>query len=314
MEKEFIIVTTGSGRCYARKIASSLHWINIHVRKYRNDEFVTKIIPVTRISELGEEPTTPTYLRNTIIHARAAYPNNSASWMAILDDLEDRGYRIINRVDTLKLTSDKLRSAQLFQQEFNTYPRTFEVQNQHINNNWIHSKLCNGQEYVVKPYTSLEQGRQVQRFYFQDENYDEIKTLIREISSPIKIIQEFVNYTRLYRVIVIGGHALPYSFMDVARTGVDWKVSVCLNHNMTFVNNPEPNLLRLAEQAQRIVGGDINFVDVFKTNRNGEYIISEINTACNLNIHERKARQFTNQWNIHYRIARYLVEKMYEQI
>jgi glutathione synthase/RimK-type ligase-like ATP-grasp enzyme len=54
-----------------------------------------------------------------------------------------------------------------------------------------------------------------------------------------------------------------------------------------------------------VIGGEINFIDVFET-ADG-YVLSEINTACSLLIHERKAKEAgSTHWNIAGYIAEYL--------
>ena len=74
---------------------------------------------------------------------------------------------------------------------------------------------------------------------------------------------------------------------------------------MQFVSNPDSELLRLAERTQQVIGGEINFIDVFETRE--AYILSEINTACNLSLHEEKARRAgSTHWNIARYIAEYL--------
>ncbi len=121
------------------------------------------------------------------------------------------------------------------------------------------------------------------------------------------IIQEYVPYTALYRIIVIGGEAIPISWVD-RPTERRWKVSVCLNRGMEFVPNPAPGLLRIAEQTQREIGGKINFIDIFDTPTG--FVLSEINTACNLTIHEEKARAAgSRHWNIAKKIAQYLISE-----
>jgi hypothetical protein len=75
---------------------------------------------------------------------------------------------------------------------------------------------------------------------------------------------------------------------------------------MHFVANPDPELLRVAEQTQAVIGGEVNFIDIFRTTSN-RWILSEINTACNLLIHEGIARRAGHpSWNIAKAIAKYL--------
>jgi hypothetical protein len=121
----------------------------------------------------------------------------------------------------------------------------------------------------------------------------------------------------MHRVIVIGGKALPYTFVDkVAWHPLQWKVSCCLNRtSMQIDTNPDQRVLEIAEETQRAVNGDINFIDIFENDdwrpiSQGRFSISEINTACSLNIHERLAQEAgRTDWNIHARIAKYLVQK-----
>ena len=78
----------------------------------------------------------------------------------------------------------------------------------------------------------------------------EILSKIKHIPSNPYVIQEIVYYKAIYRVIVINGKALPFSFVD-RPTKKKWKVSVCLNRDtMEFVPNPNKNLLKLAVDAQ----------------------------------------------------------------
>ena len=139
-----------------------------------------------------------------------------------------------------------------------------------------------------------------------------IKSKIKEIPTNPFVIQEFINYKAIYRVIVINGEALPYSYVDKP-TKKKWKVSVCLNPHMKFVSNPDKNLLKLAVDTQNVLNNyvknkykGIHFIDIFKK-ENNEFTISEINTACSLFIHERLARESNHKkWKISKYIAEYL--------
>jgi len=76
----------------------------------------------------------------------------------------------------------------------------------------------------------------------------EINYKVYNLPSNPFVIQEYIDYIAIYRVIVINGKALPYSFIDTP-TKNNWKVSVSLNYNkMKFVKNPDKNLLELAEK------------------------------------------------------------------
>jgi glutathione synthase/RimK-type ligase-like ATP-grasp enzyme len=154
---------------------------------------------------------------------------------------------------------------------------------------------------VVKPYTSMDQGANVKIA----ETYEEFARAIRGMPTGRVVVQEFIDYTAIFRVVVINGRALPMSWVD-RPTPQRWRVSVCLNRNMHFVANPDPELLRVAEQTQAVIGGEVNFIDIFRTTSN-RWILSEINTACNLLIHEGIARRAGHpSWNIAKAIAKYL--------
>ena len=82
---------------------------------------------------------------------------------------------------------------------------------------------------------------------------------------------------------------------------------------MKFVNNPKPELLQLAVDTQKIINKEVNnryngihFIDIFETTDN-KFVISEINTACSLIIHENLAKKANHpEWEISKKIATYL--------
>lgn len=296
-----IILTTGGGNRFARKIISSINWQCVH--RFRNririNSYKESVFNIERLFSDNNFST-----NDTIIHARAAHPN--CTWMAQLEELERDGFKVINSTEVLKLTSNKLNCSMKLQDHF-PHPRTWEIRKRDF---VIQQIPRESGEYILKPETSMSQGEHVRKINFPITETEFISELNQVPGNKI-VLQECVPYTALYRVIVIGGVALPYSFVDKPEEN-RWRVSVCLNRNtMRFVSNPDRELLRLAENIQSFIGGDINFIDIFGT-RNG-YVISEINTACSLNIHENLAKRFGREdWNIHYRIAKHLVNKLLE--
>lgn len=318
----FMIIRTGSGKKYARRIGRELLDID-HRNKY--------LIP--SVNYFPESFRRRPFLQphNTIIHSRAAYPDGP-QWMRNLVAKEDMGYRVINNTDVLRLTSNKLKCAQKMYNAGLPHPKTWEYnRSARLPINAIVSSLeANGtNKVVIKPYTSMSQGEHVQVRTLQfvhrctcptcghshevlgvnnpGDPVSHLREAISEIPTSKVVIQEYVPYLAIYRVIVIGGRALPISWVDRPTT-TRWKVSVCLNRSMQFVSNPDTELLRVAERTQEVVGGEINFIDVFET-RDG-YVLSEINTACNLLIHEEKARRAgSTYWNI----ARYIAEYLHYQ-
>jgi glutathione synthase/RimK-type ligase-like ATP-grasp enzyme len=241
--------------------------------------------------------------------------------MMTLKDWEDIGYRVVNPVDVLKLTSDKYECAKVLMDYGVNHPFT-RIYNRGMSDedlidmidSIVNVSVESDPIIIAKPLTSMEQGAQVKKIHnVEGRRVSNLRAEIEEVRGDKIVLQECVDYRALHRVIVIDHEALPYTFVDrVEWHPREWKVSVCLNRTtMRFNDNPDMPLLLLAESAQRAVNAEISFIDVFETH--GGYTMSEINTACNLSIHERLAqRAGRKDWNIHYRIARYLVDEMKE--
>jgi glutathione synthase/RimK-type ligase-like ATP-grasp enzyme len=305
-----VLLHTATGKSFSKRIQSSIEWIN----KKNGANFSVKVLPVSKVYEIDSAPI------DTLIHSRAAHP--TAQWMDRLSEMHSVGFKVINSPSVLKLTSDKLACSLLLQDHF-PHPRTYETSKKDFNK-LVYGLLKEGKygDYIVKPYTSMDQGALVEKFTLLKKDhpvseFDEetLFELTDKMENGRLVVQEYVNYTAIYRVIVIGGKALPYSFVDKPELHPDnWKVSVCLNKtSMQFVGDPDPALLKMGEDIQKFIGGDINFIDIFETNP-GEFIISEINTACNLRIHEMLSKKAGRpDWNIHYRIAKYLVKMAQEK-
>lgn len=314
----YIILHTSGGKSYARKIVRSLNWIKDNKSWGKDIERVFSI-SINRIDEIhGFIP------ENTVIYARAAHPDSS--WMRELQRLESLGFTVINNTNTLKLTSDKLACSLHLQGKVN-HPKTWEYNRQMTIRqfdtliNEIETSLDLPQFIIAKPLTSLEQGANVKKIDISDVTNEQIRNLIDDIPGNKIVVQEYVPYTALHRVIVINGKSLPYTFIDKPEwhSNGDWKVSCCLNRTTMQLNeHPSRRILDLAEQTQVEINGKINFIDIFEHNDdvfgridNISYTISEINTACNLSIHERLARNAGRiDWNIHARIARQLVKEL----
>ncbi len=304
MKTDFVIIRTKAGNEYADKIAGSLSWINRNI--YPGLRFNVNVITRQDITKFfNRKDVNPD---NTIVHVRAAHP--IANWMDELQNLEDEGYKMVNSIKVLRLTSDKLACALALQKEFpDFHPVTYTLNRiDKLNpNDYPEGK------YVIKPYTSISQGALVTQWVNIHNNEDSNKEFYRVLDimdNDICLLQQFIDYNEIYRVIVINGEPLPYAFVDRVSDHPDnWKVSVCLNKtSMKFEPHPSTELLNLASKVQTFIGGEINFIDIFGTN-NG-FVLSEINTACNLTIHEGLANEAgEREWNIHYKIARYLTKK-----
>lgn len=261
----FVLLHTTGGIKYSRKIGKSLHKLghNYYLSSVSNPDYVW------RHREL-----TP---NNTIIHARAAHPS-SISFVRTLEQKEAEGYTVVNSVDTLKLTSDKLKCSLLFNELNLPHPKT--IIGKRNNDNW-RSQIDDTKDYIAKPYISQGQGVFVQRFHGQPSNI-----VVNSMPTNTFVIQEYVDVEAIYRVICLNKIPQNFVFVDRGRPN-EWKFSVCLNKiSMVFEPHADREILNLARNAQQAVNGIINFIDVFET-KSGEYVISEINTACSLFIHER---------------------------
>lgn len=281
MKKYSIILTTYPGRKYGRKIGKEL-------RKLGITSFYCSLNRWPQVfndhPELNKD--------NCVIVARCAHPNNSPTWMKILEQKEQEGWTVINSTKVLKLTSNKLQCS-LFLQDKVNHPKSWECTKQNFYHT-IQKLNLPDNHYIVKPYVSQSQGKYVKQFYLDGDDQERLACDyitneyidINDIPENKLVIQEFVDYVALYRVIVINGKALPYSFVDYP-TPEKWKVSVCLNRvSMKYVPNPKKELLKLGEKTQLELGGNINYIDIFEK-KDGTFVISEINTSCILFIHER---------------------------
>ena len=200
-----MIVHTETSSSYARRIASSLNWINEH--KHMNIR--TSVVSVNEIPNTVDNP------RGTLINARAAIPESN--WMSRLEVLETSGVKVINSTRVLKLTSDKLTSGILLNNVLGNQlcPMTWELnKNDEDSNNGIYRNLANG-FYVLKPYISMEQGANVTKFTKGLDSLDRFINIINSMPTTKVVLQRYIDYVGIHRVICINGHALPFSFVDM---------------------------------------------------------------------------------------------------
>lgn len=291
-----VIIHTESGRQYAKAIASSVNWLRQHARQDARAELRS----VNNLEGIEQNPS------GTIFHLRAAHP--TANWMDRVQVVQNAGFRVVNSVNSARVTSDKCACAFSMLAAHVPHPRTWQWDKRESTLDPILAEASGANCYnlIAKPITSMEQGANVIQFHLNDMDL----TALSRVPGSSIIIQERVWYDSLHRVIVINGNPLPYTFVDMLSDHDEgnWKVSCCLNRTtMTIDEEPDEELLEIAVRAQQVVGASISFVDIFKTVTE-EYMVSEVNTACNLSIHENLARQAgRNDWNIHYKIANYLV-------
>jgi len=278
--KRVVIVRTLLGQMYADYIAKeiNLKGIGCGVVMLENLE-----------RYLGEHNC---HSKDTIIHSRTAGPGYTYKK---LNNFEKRGYRVVNSPETIKLTSHKFNSCVYAIQHGIPCAETIKVNKEDIVSR-AKKKIKDWKKIIVKPITSQGQGEFC--FKFDKDNFKEIKKTKKTPAQEL-IIQKFVDYKRLNRVIVVGFKALEKAvFYDEPERG--WKCSVCLNPDIKHYKKPPRGLLKFAEDVARKFNAEITFIDIFTTNRG--YVLNEINTACSLTFHERLSR-----YNISKKIAEYLL-------
>ena len=249
--------------------------------------------------------------KNIIIHPRTATPLDS-KWIILLKKLEKEGVKVVNPPRLLQLTSNKLECSFVLYNNGINHPKTWKGFKDQKTLNLIKYLLKKHEKLIIKPSNSISQGAYVKKIEQNSSDMD-ISKKIESIPTNPFVIQEYVDYIALYRVIIINGKALPFSFID-RPTKDNWKVSVCLNRTrMKFVPNPDKRILQLGVDTQNVINRYINnpykgihFIDIFETIDN-KFTISEINTACSLFIHERLAKEANHpNWEISKYIAEYL--------
>lgn len=234
----------------------------------------------------------------TIIYSRTAHPNYTYK---VLKNLEKQGYKIINSPEVIRLTSDKYQSCIFARENGISCIDTLKISKKEASS-FIKSKANKWEKIVLKPVTSQGQGQYA--FMFDENNLSKIDEKICAIPAKELIVQKYLDYSRLSRVIVIGFKAIKEAvFYDEPES--NWKCSVCLNPEIKLFKGPPKELLEFAEDVSRKFKAEICFVDIFTTDK--KYVLNEINTACSLIIHERISR-----YNISKDIAGYLIKKIRE--
>lgn len=215
---------------------------------------------------------------NTLIYARTAGPHITQ----IYKELESKGYKIINKSTATELTSNKYES-QIFAQK-NGIPvaHTYKVSKKEIQK--IKELLNKYSSVIVKPILSQGQGLFCKKID-KDMTRGEIVSLIADIPGEDIIVQEKIEYKKLIRVIVIGFRVLKNASTYDAPVAGNWKASVCMNPNIKKYKITNYKLLSLAEKIAKIFDCGVSFIDFFE-DKNGKFILNELNTACGLIVHE----------------------------
>ena len=278
-----VIIKTSKGQKYADFIAKEINLKGYYcgITSIKNIE-----------SYLKEQCCSPD---TTIIHSRTAHPNYIYK---TLKHIENQGYTVVNSAEAIKLTSDKYRSCIFAENKSVPCAQTIKVLKEK-SIAFVSKKINDWNDIIIKPVTSRGQGEFC--FKFNERNIGQIKK-INNIPTKELVIQRFLDYQRLNRVIVIGGTAIKDAVFWDKPMGKDWKCSVCLNPEIKVYENPPKELLKFAEKIARLFKTEIAFIDIFTTPKG--YFLSEINTACSLVIHER-----VSQCNISKEIADYLLSR-----
>ena len=127
--------------------------------------------------------------------------------------------------------------------------------------------------------------------------------MISDIPGNDIIIQEKIEYLKLIRIIVIGFKVLDGASTYDAPVSNNWKASVCMNPNIKKYEIINDKLVALAEKVAKAFDCGISFIDFFE-NKNGDFILNELNTACSLIIHEK-----ATGIKIHEYISDYLIKE-----
>lgn len=139
---------------------------------------------------------------------------------------------------------------------------------------------------VIKPTTSKGQGAYVLKL-----DRDTFRETLRGISLSVPqwFLQETVEFSRLVRVMTLGGKIIEQAVTyDYPRDG-EWKCSVCMNPRALHDPDPNPVLFdfirQITERLTLTSDRGISYIDVFDTPSG--YVYNETNTSCNL-MHQEK--------------------------
>lgn len=283
-QKRIVILRTKSGTRYAHFIEKEINLSGFRCHSLTIDKI---------FKFLKKESCLP---EDTLIHSRRALPGRVCR---TVKELEKRGYRCINSYYSIYHTGDKFNSSILALKNNIPCPLTLKVDKKTVKREAL-KKIEEWGKIIIKPINSVEQGAYC--FKFDKGNLKQVQQKIRQVPKKEFVIQQFVDYQRLYRVIVIGFKAIREAvFYDVPRNG--WKTSVCLNEEIQVERRPPLELLKLSEKIARVFKSEVSFIDIFETRKG--FVLNEINSACNLAIHERKSGV-----NISKKIADYLISRL----
>lgn len=226
---------------------------------------------------IGPNRLTP---ENTLVHARTANPVANENLAA----LESRGFKVINSSKTLNLTSNKYLSQVHARENGIPVADTYKVSKGDLQE--IMRLLEKYENIVLKPVYSKGQG-----IYCTKAGpgctVSELKQLVDDIPGEEIQVQQLINYKRLIRLIVIDFNVIREA-TAYDEPSQSWKCSVCDNPNIKkyIADDQSEKLFALGEKTARAFDARINYIDFFEA-AGGDFILNEINTACNLSKHEK---------------------------
>ena len=261
-----ILIHTKDGIKYAKIIQAYIlaQGINCYLARRKSIEQIIK--------ENKLEP------KSTLIYSRIAghYTNIK------LAKIEALGFKIINSPQTLELTSNKYKANIHAAKKNIPVAKTFKVAKNDLKQ--IQELLKKYKTLVFKPIHSQGQGVFCQKVG-SGLTTKELRENINSVPGQEIQIQEFIDYKKLIRVIVVNYKVLDNAYTyDIPDQG--WKCSVCLNPKIKKYIPDNDSLKKLAEKTARAFWAQINFIDFFE-DKKGNFILNEINTACNLIRHEQ---------------------------
>lgn len=164
-----------------------------------------------------------------------------------------------------------------------------------------------GYLFILKPLYSSLTGN----FCFKIENEKDLLSHMKDLINchyngtdligtyDYGIIQQFINYKKLIRSLVIDGKTIGCGYVSPKN---NWKCSVCSNPNIQLYKII-PELEQFNKNIFEAFKGELMIVDVFETEDG--YVFNECNTACGLSNLEKASGM--NYAKI---IADYLVKKL----
>lgn len=260
--------------------------ITCYLSRWRKEE-VEDIISANNLSP-----------ENTIIHARVAGLQVNDTFK----NLEKRGYRVINKSNTLEATSNKYKSYLIAEKHAIPCAKTVVVNKQDIQK--ILETLKKYKIGVLKPVYSQGLGKYCKKIA-DGSSYQQVQEAVEDIPGEEIIVQEFIHYAKLIRVIVINYIAVKEA-TTYDEPKDDWKASVCMNPDLKKYDEQNPEVFSLAEEIARSFTAEISFIDIFE-NEKGEFILNEINTACGFIIHDD-----VTGLGIYKYISDYLIQQVHE--